>query len=403
PHVKFFFATTEPNKVLPTIMSRCQRHDFNRLSMEDILTGIDPVIEKENIVVDDETRRLTARMADGSMRDALSLLDQMIAFCGNEVTFEKATSLLGIIPDALYFEVTDAVREKDRKKLLELMRSVYAQGFVLNDFIAGLSQHLLNLLVCKAESGEELLDLTADLRDRYAKESRAWDPKDLLRYGDLLTEIETNLKIVQQPRIYVETMMLKLLELDSSVAISDLISRLSADPPGSALLTGPQPPQVGLFTEPSAAAPPEATPKESFPSKGKENKNAVQNDVSEQKAGNEPNVELFEKVKQQWEAIIAKVSGNGTSLATFLSHGKPSGVTGGRLIISFPRKYRFQMDVLKKNALRIESSVEETVGEALKISFVVNQDEPVSEESNREETNPVTKRMLDLFGGEIVE
>lgn len=370
-HVKFVFATTEPGKVPPTILSRCQRHDFHRLSLTYLFEGIDRVVEKESITLDQDTRRLCAEMADGSMRDALSLLDQLVAYCDDDITYDQAVSLLGIVPGSLFFNITDAIKSKDRKAMLGYLQEVHAQGYALGDFVSGLSKHLLNLLVSTAESSEDLLDLSTDMRDRYKEESKGWDPRDLLRYADQVNEIQSDLKLVQQPRIYVETMMLKLLELDSSVSIQDLLSRLAEGTQGSKDSSQSEEPQKTLF------------------------KNPPESDSS--------NPDRLEEVKEHWDEVIAKVSQNGTSLGTFLSHGDPTRVKGKKLIVSFPRKYRFHIDVLKKNLSRIEASLKETVGQSFRVQFEVSEDVSGRRESSGEETDPVTQRMLDLFGGEIVE
>ncbi|MFQ6616823.1 MAG: DNA polymerase III subunit gamma/tau [Fidelibacterota bacterium] len=380
-HVKFVFATTEPGKVPPTIMSRCQRHDFHRLPLRDLYKGIDRVVKTEGITLDQETRRLCAEMADGSMRDALSLLDQLMAYCDNEITYEQAVSLLGIVPGSLFFDVTGAIKSKDRKALLGYLQEVHAQGFALGDFVAGLAKHLLNLLVSTAESGGDLLDLSADMRDRYLEESKAWDPKDLVRYADLVNEIQSNLKRVQQPRVYVETMMLKLLELDSSVSIQDLLSRLAEGNLGSNKPVQENKSQEGFFSKGKSQQ--ESTV-------GKEESESSESDV-------------LDTIKGQWEEVISKVSKNGTSLGTFLSHGIPSDIKGKRLIVSFPRKYRFHIEVLKKNLSRIEASLKDTVGQSFRVEFVVHEDVSSQADSGQEGTDPVTQRMLDLFGGEIVD
>ncbi|MFQ6674988.1 MAG: DNA polymerase III subunit gamma/tau [Fidelibacterota bacterium] len=388
-HVKFVFATTEPGKVLPTILSRCQRHDFHRLSLTDIFEGIDRVVEREGITIDGATRQLCAEMADGSMRDALSLLDQLMAYCGNDITHEKAVSLLGIIPNSLFFDVTDAVRKKDRKRLLGYLHDIHSHGYALGDFVVGLSKHLLNLLVGTAEPGEGVLDLAADLKERYLEESKSWDPRDLLRYADLVNEMQANLKRVQQPRIYLETMMLKLLELDSSVSIRDVLERLGEGSGGSSRALEPEEPQEALFDNS-----PEPVEEEGKSGR-KESGNSEESPTRES--------DRLETIKRQWDEVISKVSKNGTSLGTFLSHGIPTQVKGKRLIVSFPREYRFQIDVLKKNLSRIETSLEEAVGQFFRVEFVVSKEVSESKKPSRDETDPVTQRMLDLFGGEIVE
>ena len=403
PHVKFIFATTEPNKVLPTILSRCQRHDFHRMSSSDINSGLKIVLEKEKITIDDRTGQLIITMADGSMRDALSLLDQMIAFCGDKVEFEQASQLLGIIPNALFFEVSDAVRNQDKKGLLTLLYESHSKGYALTEFVSGLNQHFLNLLICKADAGQELIEMPDDVRQRYSEECQNWDPKDLLRLTDRVTEMESKLKIVQQPKVYVETMMLKLTEMDSTVSLTELITRLGE----GGFTGGGQQKQVsphgGLFNNVENAEKGEKVKpvlKDSGADTGTENKKKVQTEKKPAEA--EDGSGSLQKVQDKWDAIIAEVTENGTSLSTFLSHGKLHSLDGKRLTISFPKKYKFQIDMLKKNARKIETTIEKIVGEVFRIDFIVSENQRDVEQSP-EEDDPVTKRMVKLFGGKIVE
>jgi len=399
-HVKFVFATTEPNKVLPTVLSRCQRHEFHRLSENNIKKGLNSVFKNEGITIDDKTEQVITGMADGSMRDALSLLDQIIAFCGNTISFDKASSLLGIIPTSLYFDVTSTIKDKNYKQLLSLMQRIYSEGYSLNVFISGLNQHFLNILVCKVDSERELLNITEDILQLYKTECQKWETKDILRYIDLISNMESNLKIVQQPKIYVETMMLKLLEMDSTISINDLLSRISS---GSLQYENTESDikQESLFKRDSSKD--IAGNTEKHDREKTKDTTVIKEKKEEVESESKSSSDLFETVQERWTEIISKISENGTSLGVFMSHGLPTALKGKKLIITFPRKYRFQIDVLKKNIRKIESIIEKTVDHFLKIEFIVGERESDKQNSTDEETHPVTKRMLELFGGEIID
>lgn len=397
PHVKFIFATTEPNKVLPTIISRCQRYDFHRMSEEDISTGMEVVLKEEKINIDDPTKKFIIGLADGSMRDALSILDQIIAFCGENIEFGKASTLLGIIPEELYFGITDAIKSKNRIELIRTLQDVYSRGFSLPEFVSGLNKHMINILTCSLESGEELLEVSTEMTERYKEESQKWDPKDILRYSDILTELEMKLKIVQQPRLYTETTFLKLLEMDSTISITDLIKKLSGQMQEKidiqpALFSNLEDKDSNVYV--SVPSVKEAKPSQRTEYKQKTEKPSRISDVAKES--------LFSKIENNWNEIVSKVSENGTSLSTFLSHGKPKAIDGKRLTISLPRKYKFQIDFLKKKASLIESTFEKELKEKVKIDFVVQHDKEEEIIKNMIETNPVTQRMLELFGGKEI-
>ena len=393
-HVKFIFATTEPNKVLPTILSRCQRHDFHRMSLDVIESGLRSVTETEGIKVEESVLHLIGNMSDGSMRDALSLTDQLIAFCGDSVTLKVATEMLGIIPNDLFFNVTDALKSKDHGALLVQLSEVHAKGFALTEFISGLNHHLLNLLIASGEKGDQLLDMTEDLKKRYSEESTGWDSRDLIRQIDHVTIMTSELKHVQQPKIYVEAMILKLAEMDASVKIADILQKLAS---GNRVTNDTAELKAIEISQP-------ATKPEAEPAVKEESLSAVSEDMREKEEAKSPGEQSpqLEKVIKQWGEVINKVSENGTSISTFLSHGEPVELTGKRLIIGFSKKYRFQLDVLKKNTRRIETSLEDVLGQEMRVEFVLKKNEKDLVDKTGK-IHPVTQRMLELFGGEIID
>lgn len=403
PHIKFIFATTEPNKITPTILSRCQRHDFHRMSVEDILTGMDNVLEAEKIEIDEKSRQTIASQADGSMRDALSLLDQIIAFAGNKIDIQQTMSLLGIIPSEIYYDIGRAIQDKDRVNLLKLLHDVFTQGYAVSDFVSGLGRHFLNLLVSSTDSGAKLLELSSDLQKKYSDEALNWDTRDLLRYNDQLVEMERNLKLVLQPRIYLESVMLKLVELDPSVSLDDLISRLSGA--GTITVSAGELTQSKVFKKVGNQSNPAPVVKEGKTAKDNKKETKLSNNVEEvkksEKKEEDDNSISLEIVKEKWDDLVSKVEENGTSLSTFLSHGIPTALSGKKLEVTIPRKYRFQTDVLKKNSRKIEITFEKELGAALRVNFTVGE----KKESEQDDItkHPVTERMVDLFGGEIIK
>ncbi|MBL7047502.1 MAG: DNA polymerase III subunit gamma/tau [Candidatus Marinimicrobia bacterium] len=409
PHVKFVFATTEPNKVLPTILSRCQRHDFHRLSLEDIMTVIDEVLKKEDISIDERTKRVVAELGDGGMRDALSLLDQIIAFCGNNITFDKASQILGIIPSSLYFEIMSSIKEKNRKQMLETLQQVYSQGYNLTEFVNGLNQHLLNLLIGSVESGDKLLVVTEEISQRYLEESKVWNPKDLLRYIDLMTDLETKLKIVQQPKIYTEAVLLKMLEMDSSISISDLLSKLSERGVPSNRTKPTENKTYPLFNMAESSKRKDSSSKPvsvKDSSSPKKQSNIIEKKKKSKESKTKINIEEKDnltEIKSKWGDIVEKVSENGTSVGLFLSYGELVDLRGKRLTISFPSKYRFQMDSVKKKSSAIEDAIKKTVDRTVKINFIIEQKKSMKTSVSQNDDSPVTKRVLELFGGKIIE
>ena len=215
-HVVFIFATTEMNKVPPTISSRCQKFNFKRIAIQDIQAQLKAICEKEAIHIDDKSLLLIARKADGAMRDAQSLLDQVISFCaGNAeqtIAYETAAELLNDIDDELFFNVTTAITNKDAKAMLELSRFVFEKGYDPSDFLTRLIEHFRNYLTVINLRSAKLVEGTEESRARYESEAQQFSAEQLLGFVDVITSAEKDIKHFREPRLRFELALLKLTE-----------------------------------------------------------------------------------------------------------------------------------------------------------------------------------------------
>jgi DNA polymerase-3 subunit gamma/tau len=166
-HVLFIFATTEIHKLPATILSRCQRFDFRRLSGEEITGNLRMIAAKDNITLDDDSLRLLARKADGSLRDAQSLFDQAISLCGTTITHEDIRRELRIVDLETFFRVTEMVKRKDPKAALQIVEEIINQGYDPKEFLEGVIEHLRNIMVVKTTGSTELVEAADGIRDRY--------------------------------------------------------------------------------------------------------------------------------------------------------------------------------------------------------------------------------------------
>ena len=227
-HVYFIFATTDPRKVLPTVLSRCQRFDFRRISGPTIVDHLAMISEKSGYDVQREALALIARRVDGSMRDAESLLDQVVAFGGSGLTASEAAEVLGIVDQDVYFELLDTVADQDVPKGLDLVDRIFRQGHDLEEIILGILEHLRNLLVVKAAPEVEALIGDAALElDRYRVQVERFDTEDLLRLSQLATQMEEAVKQSALPRVQLETGIVRMIRMSRSVNLTDVLTRLS--------------------------------------------------------------------------------------------------------------------------------------------------------------------------------
>tara|TARA_B100000029_G_scaffold256520_1_gene253269 strand:- start:8370 stop:10094 length:1725 start_codon:yes stop_codon:yes gene_type:complete len=421
-HVKFIFATTESNKVLPTIISRCQRYDFHRISVKTINECLNNIAKKENFSIEDEVFTLIGNNSDGSLRDALSLTDQLLAFSGNNITMKDAIEMLRIIPVDIFFKVSNSLLSKNRNSLLKILNQIYVSGYSLSDFIRGFNSHLLNLLISTIDEGEEILDMTSDLKSQYKENCTKWNSRDIIRILDISSKMESELKHIEQTKVYVEVMMLKLLEMDSSIIIEDLIKKLSTTNITSNTSIDLKKTENIIDKKEIVIENLVNNNEESQKLKKKDGNDLLVSDeelnTSSVNYKNTDNlkkktkkinpeakiessadsIELLEEVSKNWKSLLSKVSESGASIGTFLSSGKPIEVVGSKIIIAFSKSNKFQIEVLKKNSRKIEKSLKNILNKELRVDFVIS--EKNLSEDNKEK-NLVTEKMLEVFGGEL--
>ena len=228
-HVKFIFATTEPHKLPVTILSRCQRFDFKRVTLPKIIARLHEIAEKESVVITDTSLALIARKGDGSMRDSLTAFDQVLAYCGNSVSDEDVGTLLGAIDRRLLATISSAVFGGDTQTVLAGIKQVDLVGYNMRQFCQELIEHFRNLLVIRSvKKPEEILDLTAAELDDLHKQSLHVSALDIQRRLTLLIKADSEMAYASFPRLLVEMALLKATLLAPLVPIQELIDKIKA-------------------------------------------------------------------------------------------------------------------------------------------------------------------------------
>ena len=248
-HAIFILATTEKHKILPTILSRCQTYDFNRISIEDMVLNLKGIAAKENINIDEESLHLIARKADGAMRDALTIFDQTVAFCGNEIRREDVVRNLNILDYEHCFALVDAFLEGNYAAALLKFDELLAKGFNALHFVSAISDHLRNLLVSRTAGLEALLDLPASLKRSYAEQAARCSVKFIYDALAITTQCESLYKSSINPRLHVEFALMRLSFLLNAAAEA-------AAPAATKPAAAPAPAE----TKPAETAPMETAP-----------------------------------------------------------------------------------------------------------------------------------------------
>nr|MBN2276815.1 DNA polymerase III subunit gamma/tau [candidate division Zixibacteria bacterium] len=230
PHVVFIFATTEPHKVPETIRSRTQRYDFHRVAVGDLILHLRKIADAEGIKIDDEALFVIARKADGSVRDGMSLLDQMSAFTGEEITGAQVNEALGLIDRQFYFDYVEAVASKDAAAGLDLVKKLIDSGVEIPEFCYGLADHFRTLLIMQnAAEPAKLLELSDSEMETFKKQGDYFSSGDLLRMIKTMTDMALDIKSGIDPRLLIETNTIKLVSLEATVRFEDIIAQLSDD------------------------------------------------------------------------------------------------------------------------------------------------------------------------------
>ena len=228
----FILATTEKHKVLPTILSRCQVYDFNRITIQDTIAHLQSVAQKEGITVSEEALNVVAQKADGGMRDALSIFDQLVAFCGTEITYERTIEVLNVLDSDYYFRLVDLALQHNVAGALLLLNEVLCKGFDAGHFITGMAQHLRDVLVSKDPQTLPLLETADAIRQRYGAQAQTCSPMWLFAALDILNTCDINYRTARNKRLTVELALVKLCQLGvpQQVAVSNQPSAVNVQP-----------------------------------------------------------------------------------------------------------------------------------------------------------------------------
>jgi DNA polymerase-3 subunit gamma/tau len=216
PHYAIFIlATTEKHKILPTILSRCQIFDFNRIRVEDMSNHLASIAKKENIHYEDDGLHIIAQKADGGLRDALSMFDQIVSFSGANVTYRAAIDNLNILDYDYYFNVTESLLTESTSKTLLYFDEILSKGFDGAHFISGLSEHFRNLLVTKDAATVKLLEVSEGIKAKYVQQSQASSVSFLISALSIANQCDLNYKLSKNQRLQVELALLKMCHLQS--------------------------------------------------------------------------------------------------------------------------------------------------------------------------------------------
>lgn len=212
-HAIFILATTEKHKIIPTILSRCQIYEFSRITINDIVSNLKQIAEKEGITADEDSLNVIAQKADGAMRDALSIFDQVVNFCGGNITYDKTIQNLNVLDYDYYFKLVDALLEGKVKDTLLIFDKILSKGFEGQYFVDGLASHIRDLMVSKDEETIKLLEVSKNIEARYKEQSAKCTLPWLYKALELANDCDMNYRNSRNKRLLVEVMFIRIASL----------------------------------------------------------------------------------------------------------------------------------------------------------------------------------------------
>lgn len=453
PHAIFIFATTEPHKVLPTILSRVQRFDFKRISVDEIVSRLKAICLKEDIQIDEESLLVIAKKADGALRDALGLMDQAIAFCGTNIRHDELLQALNVIGTEQLFDFTGHIINQDSKSGLMLIHRLIRDGADIQEFLVSLTEHFRNLYIARQAENLQLIEATPDTRKRYVQAAAQFSDDDLMRMLHLTSEAQIRIKDVQQPRVHFEILLLKLIHMSRSKDLKQLLNGLDQlkknsgnpvepaepsqkrdsgtpapqkqSPPDSQKQPQPTPPrrepEPALQSEPEAPQPP-PEPDEDFltvkPSLGfakgisasngstpEPKPEAAPSDSPQSETGT---IKTVEQVTELWATFIESVKNDAPQMLYFqMLRVQVQDLRGTELTVSVDNE--FAANLMNENQQMLSSMLKRTVGVRLRLKPVVQRTETKKQETispyerfkELQRKDPNLKKIVELFGAEL--
>ena len=419
-HGKFIFCTTDIHKVPATIISRCQRFDFNRIATDTIISRISFILEKEKIKADEDSLQIIARKADGSMRDGLSILDQVISFCGSDINYEQTVSALGIIPNDLYFDYTKALLDKNGTVMIEVLDRFGRYGVPASEVNNGIRNHLKNLLYSKITNGIDLLDMNKENKNLYLAHAAEWDNRDLLRISQTVSDVATYINRSEDPYLILEITALKLLEMDKSVALDKLFEsgNLPMDE-NDQVIEKKKPKTIDKNHSPMDSSKDsidvvEKPPVNIVPEKIDKMDNNIDNLDREEGDNNNNSDSITEldidEVRQKWKGFIEKVHIKKPSIASILDKSVPLNIENGLITIQISSALDFHLNMIENNTEVINDMLESEFISNIGFTVEKGSSDPndkldenkIISSENIEKDEQLRDKIVDLFDGEII-
>ncbi len=407
--VLFIFATTEPQKVPLTILSRCQRYDFRMVGMTILTDHLGKIAGKEGIQIDSEALHLLAGKAAGSVRDSLSLLDKVTAFADKAIDPALVREILGILDRTLYIKLVAHILDQDARATLAFVADLLSSGIGIDEFMEGLAEHLRNLLILKIAGSGTSLDLAENEIAALQTQSERLDERDLIRMQNLVLAAIRQFRMVRNQPIHLELLLLKMVHLTRAFQLDELLTGTNYPPRSERKSPPVRPPSA---PSPTVGGRPQATsqldtPKAKLASPAKkpeppqEEKDAGDSSstVTEQSASMD-----LKGVIAGWDSFLEKLKAESQTLGSFMQEGEAAALGTKGLEICFSPEQAYHVERLQRETKRVQKIFSESYGVATKLHFKVKPGQKTRKKrENSALEHPTTQHALNIFDGELLD
>ena len=338
------------------------------------------------------------------MRDALSVLDQVIAFSDSKINFKDVEKILGIVSSEVYFRFTDSIKDKNSKLLLDTVTEIRTSGIPIDDVVKGLNVHIRNLMYASLDEGINILEMSDDLKKEYIESSKLWDIRDLLRISEVINDLEVNVKKSNQPYIMFELTSLKLLEMDQTVLIEDLLNQSVVSDTSQKKNE-----VINSKIDNDIDQDEKVEKKESV--KLKDDHEVNLNSNKENEVIEDSIAVDIDDIKNNWSEIISMVTNVRTSIGIVMEHSKPIEIKKNILSVGIHNQPKFSLDLLKNNKEIVEDIINKIMNKKVVLKFSEVNDENKSIKidtdsakhvKNEDNNSDTMDSVIELFDGEIL-
>ncbi|MCG2676051.1 DNA polymerase III subunit gamma/tau [bacterium] len=407
PHVIFILATTAPFKLPLTILSRCQRFDFRRIKSKDIVEKLAEIAKDEKLEISEDILFQIAQASEGSMRDGISVLDQLISLGGKKVTQEDLQAILGIVPQETFFKLTKSLVENNTKGALDLINQIIDQGYDIRHFTTDLLKHFRNLLMLKIN--EEIVDLPKDLKERLKEFRERFDQDRLLRMIEIVSQAREEMKRSERVRLILEMAVVKLTRLKLTVSVDEILGKIESIEERLGIMPAQE--ELSIEEVPTRLRRGFGGQEEGAPAEKIKDETSYPPTLNLRRAGLE-----LGGIKDAWGEVVKEIRKDSAVTGAFLMEGEPIALKDDLLTIGFNEDFKFHKEQIeeRENKELIQKALNKVFGKEFTIecrltniprarSETVAQKGMAMSKEEFIEKEPVVKEALDIFGGEILE